>query len=94
LYEVRGVVVYGLHTVAEAGAGRGATVETLLTSLLHATSDEGPSRRRHPGVQLVATSATMGGAAGTLARWLRARLLTTDCRPVPVAQYALTRTAR
>jgi replicative superfamily II helicase len=38
-------------------------------------------------------SATVGGV-GTLARWLRAQLFLTNYRPVPLVQFALTRTAK
>jgi len=91
LHEVCCVVVDELHTVGEAG--RGANWEMPLAKLLYATSAQCPASRRHPGVQLVAMSATVG-AVGTLARWLRAELFLTNFRPVPLVQYALTRTAK
>ncbi|MCI4368122.1 MAG: DEAD/DEAH box helicase [Thermoplasmata archaeon] len=65
------VVADEVHLMRDAD--RGPTLEVSLTRLM----------RAHPGLQVVALSATVGNSK-EIAEWLKARHITSDFRPVPL----------
>ena len=75
------LVVDELHCIGEAN--RGASLELVITKLLHA--------RGEGGLQIVGMSATMGGVE-VLSTWLQAELFMTNYRPIPLVEYAMVST--
>ncbi|HYV99836.1 MAG TPA: DEAD/DEAH box helicase, partial [Candidatus Acidoferrum sp.] len=71
--EVSVVVVDEVHLITEAD--RGPTLEVVLTRLLEI----------NPNIQVIALSATIKNAA-EMAKWLNAKPITTEWRPVPLRE--------
>lgn len=77
--DVTVVVADEIHLITEAG--RGPTLEVVLTRLL----------KINPKLQIIALSATIKNAA-EIGEWLDAAQITTDWRPVPLRRSLLRRT--